>query len=79
MQCKPNADELVSVFVHSSLPRLDNDHSEHVLHPQENQRNDDECWICKSEGEDRLVICDACPRSYHQKCHLPQIEDAICE
>lgn len=70
VQCKPNAEE------------------------QEDQRNDDECWVCKSEGEDRtvtsddcprslgedlLVQCDECPRSFHQKCHLPQIEDAVCK
>lgn len=79
MQCKPDAEQLVSVFVHSSLPCLSNDHSKHVLHPQENQRNDDECWVCKSGREDLLVICDECPRSFHQKCHLPHIGDAICK
>lgn len=94
VQCKPNAEEQVRVSVLSPPPGLHNDHSEHVLHPQEDQRNDDECWVCKSEGEDRtvtsddcprslgedlLVQCDECPRSFHQKCHLPQIEDAVCK
>ncbi|KAM7386540.1 hypothetical protein PAMA_009241 [Pampus argenteus] len=48
----------------------------------ENQRNDDECCICKSERgeeeeEEQLVVCDDCPRSFHQKCHLPYVEDAV--
>ncbi|KAM9346464.1 uncharacterized protein ABDE67_013070 [Symphorus nematophorus] len=43
----------------------------------ENQKNDDECCICKSEEEEELVVCDQCPRSFHPKCHLPHIEDAI--
>ncbi|KAK2833721.1 hypothetical protein Q5P01_017610 [Channa striata] len=50
-----------------------------------NQNNDDECCICKrdedEEDEDdedaELVECDHCPRSFHQRCHLPHIEDAI--
>lgn len=45
----------------------------------ENQKNDDECWICRSEEEAELVECDYCPRSFHQKCHLPHVEDAILE
>lgn len=45
----------------------------------ENQKNDDECWICRSEEEAELVVCDYCPRSFHQKCHLPHVEDAILE
>ncbi|KAM4716655.1 uncharacterized protein sp100.1 isoform 3-T4 [Anableps anableps] len=43
----------------------------------ENQKNDDECYICKSEGEEDLVVCDNCPRSFHQNCHLPHLDDAI--
>lgn len=44
----------------------------------ENQKNDDECCICKSEEEEEvLVVCDQCPRSFHQKCHLPHLEDDI--
>lgn len=43
----------------------------------ENQKNDDECCICKSSNEEELVVCDHCPRSFHQKCHLPHVEDAI--
>ncbi|XP_029998105.1 nuclear body protein SP140-like protein [Sphaeramia orbicularis] len=45
----------------------------------DNQKNDDECWICRSEEEAELVQCDYCPRSFHQTCHLPHVEDAILE
>ncbi|XP_071764048.2 uncharacterized protein sp100.1 isoform X1 [Centroberyx gerrardi] len=44
---------------------------------QESQKNDDECFICRSEGEKDLVVCDQCPRSFHQECHLPHVEDAM--
>ncbi|XP_039681154.1 nuclear body protein SP140-like protein isoform X4 [Perca fluviatilis] len=46
---------------------------------QENQKNDDECSICKTgeEEEEELVVCDNCPRSFHQKCHLPHVEDTM--
>ncbi|KAM6965939.1 uncharacterized protein sp100.1 [Tautogolabrus adspersus] len=40
----------------------------------ENQKNDDECFICKREEEEELVVCDICPRSFHQKCHLPPVD-----
>ncbi|XP_037834437.1 nuclear body protein SP140 isoform X2 [Kryptolebias marmoratus] len=43
----------------------------------ENQKNDDECAICKTVGE--LVVCDYCPRSFHKKCNVPHIEDTIIE
>lgn len=43
----------------------------------DNQKNDDECSICKSGEEEELVMCDSCPRSFHQKCHLPHVEDNI--
>ncbi|XP_023153211.2 nuclear body protein SP140-like protein isoform X2 [Amphiprion ocellaris] len=45
----------------------------------ENQKNDDECCICKSGGEEEeyLVVCDHCPRSFHPRCHLPQIDDRV--
>uniref|UniRef100_A0A3Q2YRC0 SP110 nuclear antigen, tandem duplicate 1 n=1 Tax=Hippocampus comes TaxID=109280 RepID=A0A3Q2YRC0_HIPCM len=41
----------------------------------EEQKNDDECFVCKSEG--KLVVCDRCPRSFHATCHLPYIDDNI--
>ncbi|XP_026181999.1 nuclear body protein SP140-like protein isoform X2 [Mastacembelus armatus] len=44
---------------------------------EENQKNDDECYICRSQEETQLVVCDDCPRSFHQRCHLPHLEDAI--
>ncbi|XP_016408561.1 uncharacterized protein LOC107740602 isoform X2 [Sinocyclocheilus rhinocerous] len=33
------------------------------------QNNDDECYVCRSEGD--LVCCDECPRAFHSHCHLP--------
>ncbi|XP_018523280.1 nuclear body protein SP140-like protein isoform X2 [Lates calcarifer] len=45
---------------------------------RENEKNDDECYICRGEEEEaELVVCDDCPRSFHQKCHLPHVDDAI--
>uniref|UniRef100_A0A671WUF2 SP110 nuclear antigen, tandem duplicate 3 n=1 Tax=Sparus aurata TaxID=8175 RepID=A0A671WUF2_SPAAU len=44
------------------------------LSRQDEQKNDDVCCICKSEGEEALVMCDCCPRSFHKKCHLPHVE-----
>ncbi|KAF7221483.1 nuclear body protein SP140-like protein isoform X1 [Nothobranchius furzeri] len=41
----------------------------------ENEKNDDECYVCKSNGE--LVKCDLCPRSFHQKCHVPQVKEQV--
>ncbi|XP_074511437.1 nuclear body protein SP140-like protein isoform X2 [Sebastes fasciatus] len=41
------------------------------------QKNDDKCSICKIEEGEELVVCDHCPRSFHQKCHLPHLEDTI--
>ncbi|XP_078017867.1 autoimmune regulator-like isoform X4 [Epinephelus lanceolatus] len=41
----------------------------------DNQKNDDECCVCKGAGV--LVECDHCPRSFHQRCHLPHVEDNI--
>lgn len=43
----------------------------------EDQKNDDECCICKEKGQ--LVVCDECPRAFHQECHLPHVEDAILQ
>ncbi|XP_029294355.1 nuclear body protein SP140-like protein [Cottoperca gobio] len=43
----------------------------------ENQKNDDECFLCKTEKEEELVVCDGCPRSFHKKCHLPHVDDKL--
>uniref|UniRef100_UPI0009B31604 sp110 nuclear body protein-like n=1 Tax=Monopterus albus TaxID=43700 RepID=UPI0009B31604 len=44
---------------------------------KKNRENDDECYICKcGEEAAELVLCDHCPRSFHQKCHLPHVDDA---
>lgn len=48
----------------------------------DNEKNDDECWICRSDEVEEgttLVECDECPCSFHQKCHLPHIEDALLD
>ncbi|KAM8824471.1 uncharacterized protein ACB058_020715 [Synchiropus picturatus] len=42
----------------------------------ESQRNDDGCCVCQCETEEQLVVCDQCPRAFHQWCHLPQVDDA---
>uniref|UniRef100_A0A673MZ72 SP110 nuclear body protein, tandem duplicate 2 n=1 Tax=Sinocyclocheilus rhinocerous TaxID=307959 RepID=A0A673MZ72_9TELE len=36
---------------------------------KEQDNNDDECYVCRSEGD--LVCCDECPRAFHSHCHLP--------
>uniref|UniRef100_A0A3Q3VKM5 SP110 nuclear body protein, tandem duplicate 1 n=1 Tax=Mola mola TaxID=94237 RepID=A0A3Q3VKM5_MOLML len=54
----------------SSLLCMNSDSTKPARSCQENQKNDDECCICRSE-EEHLVVCDQCPRSFHQKCHLP--------
>ncbi|KAJ7992101.1 hypothetical protein DPEC_G00275060 [Dallia pectoralis] len=41
----------------------------------QNQENDDNCFICQREGS--LLCCESCPRSFHQLCHLPNVEDSL--
>ncbi|KAF3700434.1 Nuclear body protein SP140-like protein [Channa argus] len=43
----------------------------------ENQKNDDDCCVCKCDEDAELVVCDYCPRSFHQRCHLPYVDDTI--
>ncbi|XP_059928214.1 nuclear body protein SP140-like protein isoform X2 [Gadus macrocephalus] len=50
-----------------------------LCHPDpqalEEQKSDDDCFVCGRLGD--LVMCDHCPRSFHQKCHLPQLDPSI--
>ncbi|XP_056435534.1 nuclear body protein SP140-like [Gadus chalcogrammus] len=39
------------------------------------QKSDEYCFVCGRWGD--LVMCDHCPRSFHQKCHLPQLDPSI--
>ncbi|XP_067089891.1 nuclear body protein SP140-like protein [Osmerus mordax] len=41
----------------------------------EEQSSDDDCFICRGVGN--LVMCDTCPRSFHQDCHLPRLDDTL--
>ncbi|KAJ7992105.1 hypothetical protein DPEC_G00275100 [Dallia pectoralis] len=34
--------------------------------------NDDKCFICRRQGS--LKRCDECTHSFHQSCHLPNVE-----
>uniref|UniRef100_A0A3P8Y2A8 SAND domain-containing protein n=1 Tax=Esox lucius TaxID=8010 RepID=A0A3P8Y2A8_ESOLU len=43
--------------------------------PNQEQVNDDDCFICRLQGS--LICCDECPRSFHQGCHLPNVDDAL--
>ncbi|XP_030233428.1 nuclear body protein SP140 isoform X2 [Gadus morhua] len=53
-----------------------------MFHPDpqalKEQKNDDDCFFsCGGLGD--LVMCDHCPRSFHHKCHLPQLDPYIVE
>ncbi|KAI4881416.1 hypothetical protein NFI96_027090 [Prochilodus magdalenae] len=41
---------------------------------QQNQDNDDVCFICDSNSGD-LLCCDECPRAFHYHCHIPAVQD----
>ncbi|CAL8273143.1 unnamed protein product [Lota lota] len=43
----------------------------------ESQKNDDECFVCRSEGG--LMMCDRCPHSFHPECHLPRVDQSTLE
>ncbi|KAL6460632.1 hypothetical protein MHYP_G00305980 [Metynnis hypsauchen] len=44
---------------------------------QLDQKNDDLCFNCNSEGDegDDLVCCDECPRAFHHHCHNPHLQE----
>ncbi|XP_028979104.2 uncharacterized protein LOC105010094 isoform X8 [Esox lucius] len=41
----------------------------------QDQIKDDDCFICRSQGN--LICCEECPRSFHQGCHLPNLNNAM--
>uniref|UniRef100_A0A3B4YV33 SP110 nuclear body protein, tandem duplicate 1 n=1 Tax=Seriola lalandi dorsalis TaxID=1841481 RepID=A0A3B4YV33_SERLL len=67
----------LSVLIEAKILRIHSITVMDCVSWQENQKNDDECYVCKSEEAAELVVCDHCPRAFHQRCHLPQVDDVF--
>lgn len=72
----------LNVLIEAEILRIDSplcpcDLCSRDVRDLENQKNDDECCVCRREDEEKLVLCDQCPRSFHQLCHLPHIDGSL--
>nr|XP_056706407.1 autoimmune regulator [Euleptes europaea] len=45
----------------------------HTVVPAFQQKNDDECAVCRDGGE--LICCDGCPKAFHLACLLPPLTE----
>ncbi|XP_077205387.1 autoimmune regulator isoform X4 [Paroedura picta] len=45
----------------------------HTVDPALQQKNDDECAVCRDGGE--LICCDGCPKAFHLACLLPPLTE----
>ncbi|XP_015282298.1 PREDICTED: autoimmune regulator [Gekko japonicus] len=43
----------------------------HTVDPALQQKNDDECAVCRDGGE--LICCDGCPKAFHLACLRPPL------
>ncbi|XP_060096843.1 autoimmune regulator [Heteronotia binoei] len=45
----------------------------HTVDPALQQKNDDECAVCRDGGE--LICCDGCPKAFHLACLQPPLTE----
>ncbi|CAI5775326.1 autoimmune regulator isoform X1 [Podarcis lilfordi] len=45
----------------------------HTVDPAPQQKNDDECAVCRDGGE--LICCDGCPKAFHLTCLVPPLTE----
>ncbi|KAJ6669215.1 hypothetical protein lerEdw1_008024 [Lerista edwardsae] len=45
----------------------------HTVNPIPQQKNDDECAVCRDGGE--LICCDGCPKAFHLTCLVPPLTE----